>query len=357
MNGQGKPLRVVHYLNQFFGGLGGEDKAGLAPQWFEGARGPGLLLERLAPEVEIVATVVAGDNYMAEQIDRGVAEVVGLIQAHRADLVLAPDLLLAGPAFNAGRYGLACAGVCEAVETQLGLPAVTALYPENPAVEDYRRRVTIVEAGENVLDMQRAIATMARVGGKRVRGEPIVTAADGTIARGVRENYFAAATGAERAIEMLLDKLAGRAFETEYALPVFDRVPPAKAVADLRKATVALVTSGGIVPRGNPDRIEAASASKYGEYSLEGLDRLTSETHQSVHGGYDPTYANEDPNRVLPLDVLRDLEREGRIGRLHDRYFATVGNATSVDLAKRFGKEIAAKLFETGVDAIVFTST
>jgi len=294
---------------------------------------------------------------MAEQIDRGVAEVVGLIETHRAGLALAPDLLLAGPAFNAGRYGLACAAVCEAVETRFGLPAVTALYPENPAVEDYRRRVTIVEAGENVLDMQRAIATMARVGGKRVRGEPIVTAADGTIARGVRENYFAAATGAERAIEMLLDKLAGRAFETEYALPVFDRVPPAKAVAELRKGTVALVTSGGIVPRGNPDRIEAASASKYGEYSLEGLDRLTSETHQSVHGGYDPTYANEDPNRVLPLDVLRDLEREGRIGRLHDRYFATVGNATSVDHAKRFGKEIAAKLFETGVDAIVFTST
>ncbi len=90
------------------------------------------------------------------------------------------------------------------------------------------------------------------------------------------------------------------------------------------------------MPRGNPDRIESASASKYGGYSLAGLSRLTSESHQSVHGGYDATYANEDPNRVLPLDALRELEHEGRFGRLHDTYFATVGNATSVRQAVRF---------------------
>ena len=103
--------------------------------------------------------------------------------------------------------------------------------------------------------------------------------------------------------------------------------------------------------------IEAANASRYGEYSLEGLDRLCAETHQSVHGGYDPTYANEDPNRVLPLDAALELERRGRIGRLHRRYFATVGNATSVQRAKRYGAEIAAKLVNEGVQAVVFTST
>ena len=126
---------------------------------------------------------------------------------------------------------------------------------------------------------------------------------------------------------------------------------------NLAEATVAVVTSGGIVPRGNPDHIEAASASRYGEYSIEGLDRLTPESHQSVHGGYDPTYANADPNRVMPLDVLRELEREGRIGRLHDRYFATVGNATPVERAVRFGEEIAAMLVNVGVHAVICTST
>jgi len=138
---------------------------------------------------------------------------------------------------------------------------------------------------------------------------------------------------------------------------VFDRVPPAPPVADMSKAVLALVTSGGIVPRGNPDHIESASASKVGEYSLEGLDALSAESHQTVHGGYDPTYANQDPNRVLPLDVVRVLEREGKIGRLHGSYFATVGNATSVERARGFGAEIAAKLVNVGVQAVILTST
>ena len=112
-------------------------------------------------------------------------------------------------------------------------------------------------------------------------------------------------------------------------MPSFDRVTPAPPVADVSQATVALVTSGGIVPRGNPDRIEAANASRFGTYPIGGLERLTSDSHQSVHGGYDPTYANEDPNRVLPLDAARELERE----------------------------EIGALLVNEGVQAVILTST
>jgi betaine reductase len=231
------------------------------------------------------------------------------------------------------------------------------MYPENPAVERFRRDITILRASENVLGMEKALRGMVRIGKKRLAGKPIDPSVDGTITRGIRQNYFAPSSGAVRAIDMLMRKLAGETFVTEYSLPAFDRVPPAPAVADMRHATIALVTSGGIVPRGNPDRIESASASKYGAYSIKGLDRLTAQSHQSVHGGYDPTYANADPNRVLPLDALRALEKAGRIGRLHDTYYATVGNATSVRRAVRFGEEIAAELVNVGVQAVVFTST
>lgn len=134
-----------------------------------------------------------------------------------------------------------------------------------------------------------------------VAGDPI-SASDGLIARGLRQSYFADATGAQRAVDMLMAKLAGDAFTTEYRMPEFDRVDPAPPVADARRATIALVTSGGIVPRGNPDCIESASASKYGAYPLAGLAQLSAQSHQSLHGGYDPTCANADPNRVLPLD-------------------------------------------------------
>jgi len=347
-------VHVVHYLNQFFGGLGGEEKADLGPQWFDGPKGPGQLLQTLAPDIEIVGTVTAGDNYMAENTDAAVDEVVGLIEKNAGAEI---DLLLAGPAFNAGRYGMACGAVCQAVQERLEKPAITALYPENPAVDIYRKAVTIVRAGSDVMGMRDAVGGMVAVAKKLVEEQAIDPATDGTISRGLRQNTFAESTGAQRAIDMLMRKLRGDAFETEYAMPVFSRVPPAPPVKDLSSATVALVTSGGIVPRGNPDRIESASASKYGEYSLKGLERLTPESHQTVHGGYDPTYANQDPNRVLPLDVMRDLEREGRIGRLADTYFATVGNATSVERAEQFGREIAGKLINFGALAVILTST
>ena len=353
-----KKIRAIHYLNQFFGGQGGEERADAGPQWFDEPKGPGQLIESVAPNVEIVATIVAGDNYMAEQLDKATAEIVRLIAIKRdGDPEFGADLLLAGPAFSAGRYGMACGAICQAVQEELGLPAVTAMYTQNPAVDIYRKSVTIVKAGPDVMGMRDAVENMLRVGLKKAAGEAIIPDRDGTLPHGLRQNYFADATGAERAVEMLLRKLKGETPATEYAMPVFSRVPPAPAVKDISKSVIALVTSGGIVPRGNPDRIESANASKFGAYSLHGVDRLTAETHQSVHGGYDPTFANEDPNRVLPLDVVRDLEREGRIGRLHETYYATVGNATSVDRAQQYGVEIAAELVNVGVQAVILTST
>jgi len=346
--------RVLHYLNQFFGGLGGEEAAGTPLTLLEGARGPGNALMRLDPEIEIVATLVGGDNYLAEHLETAVDEAVALVAEQHAAVPV--DMLIAGPAFNAGRYGMACAGICAAVENRLGIPTLTALYPENAAVEVYRRQVTILAAIDDVMGMAEALETMARAVSKRMTGRPLGPE-DGLLPKGIRENYIASRTGAERAVEMLLTRIKGGSITTEYPMPEFDRVPPAPPIEDASNAVIALITSGGIVPKGNPDHIESASASRCGAYSIADLDRLTPASHQSVHGGYDPTYANADPNRVLPLDAARSLEREGHIGRLFETYYATVGNATSVDQARRFGTEIAPLLVNEGVQAVVLTST
>lgn len=349
---------VLHYLNQFFGGLGGEEQADLPPRIVPGPVGPGRLLQQLAPELEVVGTLIAGDNYVAEHTEQAVAEMLALVEgAMRDPRWEAPQLLLAGPAFRAGRYGLACGAVCRAVGERFGLPTVTAMHPESPGVEMYRRDVTIVRAASDVMGMQEAMEGMVRVARLLLAGGEPLPERDGTFPRGVRRNYRASASGAERAVEMLLRKVRGEPFETEYAMPSFDRVAPAAPIANPAEARIALVTSGGIVPQGNPDRLPSASAERFGEYSIEGIEALTAGSHQSVHGGYDPTYANEDPNRVLPLDAMRALEREGRIGRLHDRYYATVGNGTSVKYARQFGREIAQRLLADGVQAVVLTST
>ncbi len=35
-------LKAVYYINQFYAGIGGEDKAAIAPVEFEGVKGPGI---------------------------------------------------------------------------------------------------------------------------------------------------------------------------------------------------------------------------------------------------------------------------------------------------------------------------
>lgn len=350
--------KVLHCLNQFFGGLGGEDKTNLPPSLVDGAKGPGILLQKLFPNVHVIGTVIFGDNYMVENTKTAIEQILAMLKTYfEAPEAERPDLLVAGPAFNAGRYGMACGAICKAVQERFGIPTVTAMYKENPGVDEYRKDIFIARASDNVMGMEEAMKKMVALGLKLVRHETALPEEDDYIAQGRRKNFFDTETGARRAVNMLLKKLRGEPFESEYPMPTFDKVNPAPPIKDIRQARLALVTSGGIVPRGNPDKIEAASARRFGTYSLQGVQALTSQTHQTVHGGYDPTFANENPNRVLPLDVVRDLESEGAIGSLFEYYYATVGNATSVANAKKFGHSIAAKLLEHGVQAVILTST
>jgi glycine reductase complex component B subunit gamma len=348
-----KTLRAVHYLNQFFGQIGGEDKADTQPMSRDGVVGPGVLFQQiLGQDVRIEGTVICGDNAFAEQVEQKTREVLALIERYR------PDLVLAGPAFNAGRYGVACAAVCEAVSRELRIPAVAGMFPENPAVELYRKSLYIVPTAGTALGMKDAAEKMVQLARKLAAGEPLGSPEDeGYLARGVRKNYFAAERGATRAVTMLLQKIRGLPYRTEYPMPVFDRIDPLPPVERLGDATIALITSGGIVPKGNPDRIESSSASKFGKYDISSLKQLSSETHETAHGGYDPTYANADPHRVLPLDVIRDLEQEGRIGKVYPWYYATVGNGTSVASARKFAQEIAKDLVRDGVQAVIISST
>ncbi len=306
----------------------------------------------LGEGVDIVATVVCGDNCFAENIEEIAEKVVELISPYQ------PDLFVAGPAFNAGRYGIACISSCTAVSQKLGIPVVTAMYQENPALDLNSKEVYVIPTDDSVIGMKEAIPRMANFLRKLAAGQKIGLPQDeGYLPRGFRVNQFMERTGAERAVDMLLSKMKGESYQTEYPMPTFERLAPSPAIRDMGSATIALVTSGGIVPLHNPDRIEAASASKFAEYNIAGVDDLTPDAYQTCHGGYDPTYANDDPDRVLPVDALRTLEKDGSVGKMHDLYYVTVGNATSVASSQEFGKAIAEKLKSAGVDGVILTST
>ena len=345
--------RIIHYLNQFFAGVGGEEKAGMEPEIKEGLIGPGKALsDAMGDEYEVVATVICGDNYYAENLAKAENDIIKMIIPYK------PDLFVAGPAFEAGRYGVACGAICKAVEEKLCIPVVTGMYKENPGVDMYRKDVCIIETKNSAADMKNSMPKIAALAKKMSNGEEVLSPTEeGYFERGIRVNYFNEVRGSVRAVDLLVRKIKGEAVVTEYPMPSFDRVEPAKAIKDIKKARIAFVTSGGIVPVGNPDKIESSSATKYGTYKIDGMKEMQAKDFMTVHGGYDRAFVLENPNLVIPLDVMREIEAEGGIGELANYFVSTTGTGTSTNNAKQFGEDFVPKLIADGVDAVILTST
>src|SRR5688500_2256797 len=129
-------IRVVHYLNQFFAQIGGEDKADTGPGFKDGAVGPGRALQQaLGDNGEGVATVYCGDNYFAEHQEQVIEDICQRLAAYE------PDLLIAGPAFESGRYGIACGAVCQATQEHLKIVTLTGMDEDNVGASLYRKKI------------------------------------------------------------------------------------------------------------------------------------------------------------------------------------------------------------------------
>ena len=204
-------MRVVHYLNQFFGGLGGEDKAGAPLEVREGAVGPGLLLEQLlGNDAKVVMTLVCGDNYAVEKQEAMIALALEKIREVK------PDLFVAGPCFQAGRYGMAAGALCSAVQSKLGIPVVTGMSEENPGVDLYRERLFIIDSGTNAARMRDVLGKMTSLAAKLVsKAEIGLPAEEGYLTRGLIRDQFVEQTAAQRLVDMVLAKVKGEPFESE----------------------------------------------------------------------------------------------------------------------------------------------
>jgi glycine reductase len=349
----GKKVRIVHYINQFFAGIGGEEKGGSPLEHCEGPKGPGVgIMQQVGDEAEVVRTIWCGDNLVNQEQERILPEIADLIKEAK------PDVVVAGPAFNAGRYGLACGMVGKLCSGALSIPVVIGLFPENPAVEIYRKDAYIYPCAETAAGMRKDLPGLARLAvklGKNGKLGPAIV--DGYLPRGFRSNELVEKSAASRSIEMLASRLAGNNPPTEIPLRSFEKVPAAPPVRDLRHATVAIVTGGGMVPRGNPDKLKQAFADSFGTYSIEGLAELPAGDFKGIHGGYDSTWVDEDPDRVVPVDALRAMEKEGRIGKLLNEYVVLCGIGTNVAMSKALGARIAEQLKRREVSAAIYTST
>ncbi|MBT3350264.1 MAG: glycine/betaine/sarcosine/D-proline family reductase selenoprotein B [Nitrospinaceae bacterium] len=345
-------LRVVHYLNQFFAGVGGEEKSDHPVSAQAGPVGPGLLLNKiLGADAEVVGTVFAGDGLFAENEEACAAEAISLIKE------FSPDLILAGPAFNAGRFGLACAAVCRAA-LEAKISAITAMHPENPGFSAAGASVYTAPAAESAAGMEEALEAAVRIGLKLARGAVLGNAADeGYFPRGIRYNEFAELPTSRRAVDLLLKKIKGEPYETELEVPILDDVTPPEPIADLKKARIAIVSEGGMVPPGNPDRFAGARNDAWATYSFEGKDALPGGTFISIHGGFNTLFVNDEPDRMLAVDAFRQMEGAGEIGELHNDFLSTCGNGGAFADMDDIGRAWAAKLKTAGVEGAVLPAT
>ncbi len=350
-------VRVMHYLNQFFAGMGGEDKADMPFGSRQGPIGPGKRLQDLLGDsARIAVTVYCGDNYFADHHKEVPASIMQIAKDQDIQIVVA------GPAFSAGRYGFACVEICRFLSTSLGLYGITAMHAENPGVDTYRqykdRRVFNLPTADVIAGMEDALSRVAKFVLKLASGDTIGPASEeGYMPRGIRIDRVASESGADRTIDMLLNMLANRPFTTEIPIESFEASPINPPVAELKDACLALAYTGGIVPLENPDGFRVAKNSKWNKYSIDKLNSMKDVEWDVVAGGHNTAFVRDNPNYGVPLDVCREIERRGILGEIYPYFYSTNGGTTTIADMKAVGMEMAHDMSHGSVGAVLLVST
>ena len=156
---------------------------------------------------------------------------------------------------------------------------------------------------------------------------------------------------------MLLNRLASRPFDTEIPIEIPEEVPIAPPVANLKDACVAIVSTAGVHPKGNPYGFKIYRNTIFKKYPIDKLNSMKEGSWEVVHGGYNAMFTNENPNYGVPLDACRQLERKHVFGNLYSYFYGTTGVEGLVSDMRKIGKEIAADMKTNGVNAALLVST
>jgi D-proline reductase (dithiol) PrdB len=148
--------------------------------------------------------------------------------------------------------------------------------------------------------------------------------------------------------------LKHRAFIAAYRFRKIDWRPGARLTKPLRDARVALITTAGLyLPCQTPFR----HSIRHDDCSYREIPDETAVEDLAIgqsSDAFDHTGVEKDRNLVFPLDRLREMVSDGVVGDSAPRHFSIMGSivATSA-LISATGPEIARKLHEDGVDAVL----
>jgi len=146
-------------------------------------------------------------------------------------------------------------------------------------------------------------------------------------------------------------RMLDRVFVQAYPWRRIDPVPWTPFAKPLSASRVAIVSSAGLV---HPPQEPFDDTVRGGDFSFRAIPadcdlRTLVDTHRSR--SFDHTGVARDPNLALPLDRLRELAADGRIGAVAPRHLSFMGSITAPGrLVARTAPDAARLLASDGVD-------
>jgi D-proline reductase (dithiol) PrdB len=142
-----------------------------------------------------------------------------------------------------------------------------------------------------------------------------------------------------------------RLFLKAYRWRRIDPVPWTPLSRPLAECRLALVSSAGFVLPDQPPFDESVKGGDPSFREIPGDVEVGTliETHRSEV--FDHSGVSSDPNLALPIDRVRELEAQGRIGSVNRRHLSFMGGITAPGrLTRDTAPEAARWLVEDGVD-------
>jgi D-proline reductase (dithiol) PrdB len=133
-------------------------------------------------------------------------------------------------------------------------------------------------------------------------------------------------------------------------------VPFTPFEGDLNRKTVALVTAGGVHHRHEHEPFNIAD--DLGDLSYRVISpEIELADLMVTHNHYEHSDADQDINVVFPLEILRELKREGIIGDIAKKHIGFMGYTMRLkDMYEKTAPEIAEEIDKgSRADVVVLT--
>jgi D-proline reductase (dithiol) PrdB len=142
----------------------------------------------------------------------------------------------------------------------------------------------------------------------------------------------------------------------EFQLQVSEDIPWTPLSKSINESIITLISTGGVYVKGETPFTDhyGLGDPSYREIPLNTeINRLA-----HFHEHYDHTNANQDINCIFPIERLKELENEKRIGSLSSYHFSFMGYVPIPHpLTNRTAPDLAYKLKMQGVDAAILVPT